>query len=214
MIDGIEFEQFCCCKFLGVLVNDTLTWSDHVNLVCTYEGYPKPQPPLSSFLVPPPVSSSVYSTSNKIYTLPSFDYCDVAWYGCTKDGLRLETLVNYAWQTVLCKRKDYSASTTHKQLGLSTLTCRRKLHLALTMFKCLSSQSLQYLSQLFSAPSSHYNTHSSSSSQLNFPCTKTFPGQRLPTLPELHCGDLYQPALGQILTTRLFVSTAKTFSCD
>ena len=63
-------------------------------------------------------------------------------------------------------------------VGLSTLSCRRKLHLAQTMFKCLSSQSPQYLSQLFSAPSSHYNTRSSSSSQLNLPCTKTSLGQK------------------------------------
>ena len=173
-IDGIEVEQVRCFKFLGVLVNDTLTWSDHVNLVCTKVTRSLSLlHRLSWFL---PQSLLLYLKS---YILPSFDYCDVVWSGCTKDeALRLEALLNFACRTVIRKRRDYSASAARKQLGLSTLSCRRKLHLAQTMFKCLSSQSPQYLSQLFSAPSSHYNTRSSSSSQLNLPCTKTSLGQK------------------------------------
>ena len=33
-IDGMDVEQVQCFKFLGVLVNDTLTWSDHIDMVC------------------------------------------------------------------------------------------------------------------------------------------------------------------------------------
>ena len=87
----------------------------------------------------------------KAYILLSFDYCDVVWSGCTKDeALRLETLLNVARCTVLCRHRDFSASAAHGELGLSTLSTRRKLHLAQTMFKCLSSQSPPYLSQLVS----------------------------------------------------------------
>ena len=32
-IDGMDVEQVQCFKFLGVLVNDTLTWSDHIDMV-------------------------------------------------------------------------------------------------------------------------------------------------------------------------------------
>ena len=39
-------------------------------------------------------------------------------------------------------------------------------------------QTPPYLSQLFSAPSTHYNTRSSSSSQLNLPTTRTSFGQK------------------------------------
>ena len=110
----------------------------------------------------------------KSYILPSFNYCDVVWSGYTKDEiLRLETLLNFACRTVLHRRRDYSASTAHGELGLSTLSTRRKLHLAQTMFKCLSSQSPPYLSQLFSSPTSHYNTYSSSTCQLNLPSPRT-----------------------------------------
>ena len=63
-------------------------------------------------------------------------------------------------------------------LGLSTLASRRKSHLALTMFNCMSSKSPLYLSQLFPLPSSHYNTCSALSSQLNLPPNRSSFGQK------------------------------------
>ena len=114
----------------------------------------------------------------KSYILPSFDYCNVVWSRCTKDkALRLETL-NFACRTVLHRHRDYSASAVRSGLGLSTLYARRKLHLAQTMFKCLSSYSPPYLSQLFSSSTSHYSTRSSSTCQLNLPSSRTCFGQK------------------------------------
>ena len=101
------------------------------------------------------------------------------WSGCTKSkASRLETLLNYACRIVLHKRRGSSASAARRELGLSTLASRRKLHLALNMFNCMSSKSPPYLSQLFPLPSSHYNTHSASSSQLNLPPNRSSFGQK------------------------------------
>ena len=69
---------------------------------------------------------------------------------CTKEESHwLETLLNFACRTVLCKRRDYSASSARKELGISTLSARRKIHLAQTVYKCISLQSPTYLSNLF-----------------------------------------------------------------
>ena len=57
MIDGIDVEQVRFFKFLGVLVNDTLTWSDHIDSL--QQGHPWPQSPTSSFLVSPSASPSL-----------------------------------------------------------------------------------------------------------------------------------------------------------
>ena len=65
------------------------------------------------------------------------------------EASRLENLLNYACRTILRKRRRSSASAAHRELGLSTLASRRKLHLAVTMFKCMSSKSPSYLSHLF-----------------------------------------------------------------
>lgn len=101
------------------------------------------------------------------------------WSVCTKDeSHRLEKLLNFACRTVLHKRRDYSATAARKELGISTLGTRRKLHLAQTVYKCLSRQSPSYLSNLFSTPTSHYNTRASSTSQLNLPRLRTSLGQK------------------------------------
>ena len=125
------------------------------------------------------VSSSASSSLPKSYILPLFDYCDVVWPRCTKsEASRLETLLNYACRTVLRKRRGSSASAARRKLGLSTLASRRKLHLALTVFNCISSKSPPYLSLFFPLPSSHYNTRSASSSQLNLPPNQSSFGQK------------------------------------
>ena len=92
------------------------------------------------------------------------------WSVYTKEeSLQLETLLNFACRTVLHKRRDYSASSARTELGISTLSARRKIYLAQTVYKCVSSQSPTYLSNLFSTPTYQYNTRASSTSQYNFP---------------------------------------------
>ena len=61
----------------------------------------------------------------------------------------METLLNYDYCTDCCRRKGSSASAARKKLGVSTLASKRRLHLVLTMFNCMSSKSPPYLSELF-----------------------------------------------------------------
>ena len=137
----------------------------------------------------------------KSYILTCFDYCDVVWSGCTKDeALCLETLLNFACRTDLCRHRDYSASAVCSEFGLSTLSTRRKLHLAQTMFKCLSSQPPAYLSQLFCSPTSHYNTHSSSTCHLICLLQELASGKRLSILQVLPCSGLFQRTLELVKT--------------
>ena len=149
----------------------------------------------------------------KSYILPSFDYCDVVWSGCTKgEALHLEILLNFACRTVLRRRRDYSASAAHSKLGLSTLSARRKFHLAQTMFKCLSSQSPPYFSQLFSSPTSHYNTllHAN----LMCPPQELASGKRLSVLLVLPCGGLFQWTSEIVQTSEPFQDFVRPSYCE
>ena len=113
------------------------------------------------------------------YILPHFYYCDVVWFGCTKSESHcLESLLNFACCTVLRRCKNSSAFAARHNLGLSTLSSCRKLHLSQSVFKCLSSHCPSYLSQLFSGPNSSYHTQSYSLCQLNFAFTRSSFGQR------------------------------------
>ena len=174
-VDGKTVEQVRCFKFLGVQVNDTLTWSDHINFVCSKVSRSLNLLHRLSWFLP----QSLLLLFLKSYILPTFDYCDIVWSGCTKqESHRLETLLNFSCRTVLRRRRDYSATAARRELGLSTLASRRKVHTAQMVFKCLSSNTPPYLSQLFSYPTSHHHTRSSSSSQLNLPPVKTSLGQK------------------------------------
>ena len=107
MIDGMDVEQVQCFKFLGVLVNDALTWADHIDMVCNKVTRSLNLLRCLSWFL----SQPLLLLHLKSYILPSFDYCDVVWFGCTKDeAIHLETLLNFACRTVLRRRRDYSAS--------------------------------------------------------------------------------------------------------
>ena len=97
---------------------------------------------------------------------------------CSKqDSNHLQTLFNYACHIALhCPRLSHS-SVLWNDLGLSSLSSRRKLHLARLMFKCHNSLAPPYLYSLFHGPSHRYSTHNSTI--VNLPPVKSSYGQHL-----------------------------------
>ena len=169
-VDDKTVECVRSFKFLGVVVNDTLTWADHIDMVCKKVSRGLNLLRRLSWFLPRPLLLLYL----KSYILLHFDYCDVVWIGCTEaESLCLESLLSFACQTVL-----HRCFAAHCELGLSTLSSRRKFHLAQTVFKCLYSPCPTYLSQLFPTPSSSYHTRSSSSSQLDLPAARSSYVQR------------------------------------
>ena len=174
-VDAVTVEQVQVHKYLGVVLNDTLTWSDHVDMVCGKVNRNLNLLHRLSWFLP----SSLLLIYLKSYVLPHFDYCDVVWSSCTQEeSRRLESLFNFGCKTVLRRKRDSSSTAAIKELGLTTLTLRRKLHTAQLMFRCLSSKAPSYLTRLFSSPSTFRNTRSSTTGQLNLPALKTSLGQR------------------------------------
>ena len=120
-IDDRLVEQVCRFKFLGVVVSDTLSWSDHTDMV-----YKKVSRSLNllrrlSWFLP----QSLLLLFLKSYILPHFDYCDIVWFGCSKsDAYPLESLLNYGCRTILHPSKRSSATAARWDLGLSTLFSR------------------------------------------------------------------------------------------
>ena len=168
-------EQVRSFKFLRVVVNDTLTWNDHIDLVCKKVSRHLNLLRRLSWFLP----QHLLLLYLKSYILPIFDYCDVVWFGCTKsDSHHLDLLLNFSCRTVLRRRKYSSASSARRDLGISTLSSRRKVHVVQTVFKCLSSNSPSCLSSIFPPSTSSHFTRSSTSSQLNLPQTRSSFGQK------------------------------------
>ena len=142
-IDGKIVEQVRVFKYLGVMLNETLTWSDHINMICGKVTRSLNLLRRLSWFLP----RSLLLLYLKSYILPSFDYCDVVWSNCTQEeSRRLETLLNFGCKVVLRRYRHYSSTAARKELDLTTLSLRRQLHMAQCMFRCLSLQSPPYLS--------------------------------------------------------------------
>ena len=174
-IDNNQIEQVKSIKFLGVILNDTLTWSNHVDyIIAKVSKNIHLMRRLSWFL--PRSALMLFFNS---YILPSFDYCDVIWHGCTKsDCDRLETIQNFAAKSILRKKSSSSSTAARETLGLSTLKRRRELHLSYHTFKSVKNLHPNYLSNLFTPLRHCYNTRSSELNLLSIPRMRTSLGQR------------------------------------
>ena len=170
-VEGNQVEQVHFFKFLGVTINDTLTWSDHINTVCAKVSCNvnlRVRDRFSSLSLL--VSSSASSSLPQILHSPFLQllqHC-LVWMHQVR-ACHVGDPPQLCLPTVLWKHKRSSASAAPKELGFSNLASTRNLHYAVIMFNCMFSKSPPYLSQLVSSPSSHFNTHSASSSQLNLP---------------------------------------------
>ena len=172
-LSGQSIEQVRSFKFLGVLINDTLSWDDHINNIVSKVSRKLNLLRRLSWFLP----RSLLILFLKSYVFPIFDYCDVVWNSCSKkDSDRLQSLLNYGCTIVLQKPRYSSASQIRNELGLSTLESRRKLHLLQVMYNCLSSRAPSYLSTLFRLPSHDHYTRSSC--LINLPSVKSSFGQR------------------------------------
>ena len=171
-LSGSQIEQVSSFKLLGVLINDTLTWTDHINHVITKVSRNVNLLRRLSWFLP----RSLLALYLKSYILPLIDYCDIVWDNCTQhDSSHLQSLFNYACRLALHRLRLSSTSALWKDLGLSSLCCRRKLHLAEMTYKCHKSLAPPYLSSLFCLPAHHHNTRTKS--VVNLPVVRTTFGQ-------------------------------------
>ena len=109
-------------KYLGVVVDESLSWNNHVSYVAS-RVYPKLKllSRISSFLSPE-ILLKIYKTTN----LPIWDNGCIVWGFCSKKNSDfLKRLQNKAMQIIL--RINHSACTQsmRERLGLSTLSNRR-----------------------------------------------------------------------------------------
>ena len=85
-------------KLLGVVVNDNLTWTDHVNLVCNKVSRDINLLCRISWFLPKESLVCYYN----VYILSHFTYADSVWNSCTAaQSVKLERLQNYAARLIL-----------------------------------------------------------------------------------------------------------------
>ena len=122
-LSGSQIEQVYSFKLLGVLTNDTLTWTSHINHVVSKVSRSVNLLRCLSRFLPQQSLLVLYVES---YILPLVDYCDVVWDNCSQlDASRLQSLFNYACRLALHLPRLSSSSALWRELGLSSLCCRK-----------------------------------------------------------------------------------------
>ena len=149
-------QQVHTTKFLGVCINDTLTWREHVQYVAATVSTNLNLLRCLSWFLPEAALLLFYRS----YILPSFDYCDVVWGCCSnEEALLLERLQNFAARAILHQCRWQSASSARKQLSLSTLSCWRDFHLAQHSCRAICGLHPPYLKCLFTLSTATHGHH-------------------------------------------------------
>ena len=110
-------------KYLGVVVDESLLWNNHVSYVAS-RVYPKLKLlGRISFFLSPEILLKIYKTTN----LPIWDYGCIVWGFCSKKNSDfLERLQNKAMQIILRTNHLACTQSMRERLGLSTLSNRRR----------------------------------------------------------------------------------------
>ena len=134
-----QLERVSEFKYLGVVLDETLSWKAHTRYATSKAGKKvgmlgRLRKHLTSY-----AANSIYQA----HILPVLEYCDTVWAGCNKqDSDGLERLQRRAARIVMhSKDSDFSMKT----LKWETLLERRQKHILSLVNKCLKKKVPQFL---------------------------------------------------------------------
>ena len=168
-IESSKIKQVSKTKSIGVIIDETLSWAEHVNYISKK------------------ISSAIgalkrvrcfidQATAAKIYKAiiePHFNYCSPVFDGISqKLDDKLQKLQNRAARIVTRSSFDESAKPLLDMLGWDTVSVAREKQKAITMFKSVNSLAPKYLMDMFSYRQSLYNFRNSENI-LNVPKPRT-----------------------------------------
>ena len=131
ILNGAALKQVYTTKYLGVYIDQHLTWNTHVNYVLK-----RVRGNLYALNRLKPVSSKLLHLLYKAFVLPTFDYCDVVWFPSNAKNIRRLERIN-------SKFVSQSSSVYDSDLNV-TLTERRAYHTTMSLKYFIKSPRLTY----------------------------------------------------------------------
>ena len=156
--DGKQLKEAQCFPYLGLIINQNLTWEDHIehmrNKINKKLGLLRR---IKSCL---PLSARI--TFFNSFVLPLFDYGDIIWgdRGNTTLMAELQILHNKAARIILDLPPTASASDALSKLHWKPLDRRRTEHRAIFMFKVVNNLFMHTFHCSFNSNYHNYNTRS------------------------------------------------------
>ena len=171
---NIQLDDHPICKVehaksLGLIIDDRLSWSNHVKELCRNIS--------SAIGALRRIRSLIsQSTAVQIYNAliqPHFDYCAPVWDGLSSYLCeKLQKLQNRAARVILQAKYEANSSLLLETLKWDRLSLRRKKQKATMMFKSLNGLAPVYLRDLFSERHTDYDLRNSFR-MLNLPKPRT-----------------------------------------
>ena len=168
-LDNQPISRVEHAKSLGLIIDDRLSWSNHISELCR-----KISSAIGALRRIRPLISQ--STAVQIYHAliqPHFDYCAPVWDGLSSYLCeKLQKLQNRAARVILQANCEVNSSLLLETLKWDQLSLRRRKQKAMMMFKSLNGLAPVYLHELFSERDTDYDLRDSFR-KLNLPkpCT-------------------------------------------
>ena len=137
MIKGKQLDKVTVFKYLGVLINENLSWSDHVDYVISKVSKRLGMLQRIKHLLP------VWTRNHLINALilPILDYGDIVWGDKSNITLmnNIQIMHNKVAKFVLNQPKFSLSSEALEKLNWRTLFARRKCRRLVFIYKCLNN---------------------------------------------------------------------------
>ena len=158
-----QLERVSEFKYLGVVLDETLSWKAHTRYATSKAG--KKVGMLGR------LTSHAANSIYQAHILPVLEYCDTVWAGCNKqDSDGLERLQRRAARIVMhSKDSDFSMKT----LKWETLLERRQKHILSLVNKCLKKKVPQFLMDIFKFNREIISRSTRQSNKLRLPRVRT-----------------------------------------
>jgi len=134
-IDGKQLSQVPALKYLGVYIDENLTWQKHSQYV-----YQRVQSRLHCLYRLRPLPNELLNKLYRTFVLPLLDYCDVVWSPSSVQYFKRFERIH----SKFCS----SVSTTHSYF-CCTLAERRRFHTATIVYRTLQKLAPSYLRDSF-----------------------------------------------------------------
>ncbi len=131
-IDGEKLERVSVMKYLGVFLDEHLTFSEHISTVCKKSSQKLGILHKAQEFLDRKTSLIVY----KSLVVPYMDYCDVVYMVANEGELKnLHLIQNAACRCILPADKRTNTELMHTELNLTRLAEGRKKHLQIECYK-------------------------------------------------------------------------------
>ena len=146
ILDNKKLKRVRMRKFLGVHVDEELSWTDPVDAASNKVSSVKGGLRHNRQFINKETATKIYNSLME----PFFDYCEIVWDNIgVLLATRLQKLNNRAGRTIRRQGYEIRSSNIRRQLGWTTLDKRRLNHKCILMYKILHEMPPTHLKQHF-----------------------------------------------------------------